>query len=178
MTIRDTLSQEIIHLCINPFHPRNPIDFQNVINKAKNVLICCPATEGVPITSQKFNRFRDLFTRAKSTLICPGIGKEGLLEGLIDHTLFLDFSKPTLWNCFHSKTLKELSEKKWDVLFDLDARFSILSAYLCRKLHPRVCIGFQKPYSQRFFNLEYNGRPSDPYSKKLDGLFTFLGSFI
>ena len=177
MTVQDKLSQAIIYLFLNPFRRHNPVDFQDVLNKADTVLISCPVIKESPITSEIIHRYMTLFSAKTCTLICPDTTGNAL-HGPIDSALLLDFSKQTLWHVLRSEVLKKLSETNWDVLLDLDTEFNILNAYLSRKLQPILSIGFQKPYSQKFLNLEYNSQSTDPYNKKLDGLFRFLQQFF
>jgi hypothetical protein len=178
MTFQETVSHTIINLFIHPFHYHKPTDFQTALSKTKRVLIICPAVKNIPASSDLFIRFAGLFTKAEIQLVFPEQTKGDLLDGLLDQAIFLEFSKATLWNCLKSPALKDISQKNWDVLLDLDIAVNTLTAYLCRQLLPDICIGFQKQYSHRIFNLEYNSKPKDPYAKKLDGLFAFLKQFM
>jgi len=178
MTFQETVSQTIIHLLIHPFHLHKPTDFQTALNSAKKVLIICPSVENIPASSELFVRFRDLFNKAKTQLVFPEQTRGDLMDSSLDQALFLEFSKPTLWNCFKSPSLKVIAQKEWDVLLDLDVEASLLTSYLFRLLQPNISIGFQKPYSHRIFNLEHKGKPRDSYPKRLDGLFTFLKQFV
>ena len=178
MTIQETISQTMIHFFIHPFHRHKPTDFQSAFENVKRALIVCPAVKGVPASSELFLRFADLFAKAETQLVFPEDTKGDLLDGLLDRVLFLDISKPTLWNCLRSQTLKTLLDKNWDAILDLDVQYSTLTAYLCRRIQPGICIGFQKPYSHRLFNLEYKNKSTDQYAKRLDGLFAFLKQLV
>ena len=178
MTIQETISQTMIHLFLHPFHRHKPTDFQSAFKSVKRALIVCPAIKGVPASSELFVRFADLFTKAETQLIFPQYIQGDLLDGLLDQALFLDIPKCTLWNCLRSQALKTLLDKNWDAILDLDVQYSTLTSYLCRRIQPGICIGFQKPYSHRQFNLEYKSKFTALYAKRLDGLFAFLEQFV
>ena len=178
MTFQDKMAQGIIHLLFNPFHRHKPVDFHNVLNEANTVLITCPIKDESSITPDILKHTLKLFPGKKCHFICPDDAGTGLADSSGHHILRLDFSKHNLWNILRSEVLKKCSEKNWDIFLDLDSEFNILNAYLTRKLQPTLSIGFQKPYSQKFLNMEYNSRSADPYSKKLDGLFNFLQKFL
>ena len=193
MKLRDIVEQGIIRFFVYPFHRNEPVDFKTCLKKATHVLISCPAGKGAPSYSTTIKKLTKLFSKKKLILLYPDVEKYSPEKFKIQHVLkypvcfndtsspaifFPDISKQNLWNLLRSNSMKQFKKQRFDVLLDLDPKFSLINIYLCRLLHPSIRVSFSKPYSKYFYNIQYNGNPDTQYPDRLQGLYRFLRTLL
>ena len=181
MTFQETISQHLIRLFVHPISRNRPINFNTHLKKATRILIACPSSEKVTSHSKTISDFTHLFPRENLVVLFPDLEsyspEKHTIQLLIDHPLtFPNLKKQNLYHLLRAQSLKQLAEQPFDVLLDLDPDFSLLNAYLCRLLRPPLRISLSKPYSNAFYNLQYNGKANAPYAKRLERLLQFLKS--
>jgi len=178
----EIISQGIIRV----FHAnpdKGPVAFSQHLGKAKKVLLLCPNADLLSNHSKHICDFINLFPKRGLILLLPGVEsydpENYRLQLLINHPiLFSELPRQNLWTIIRSSKVKELSQRQFDLLIDLDPEFSLLNAYLCRALRIPLRIGYSKPYSKAFYNFEFEGKENTPYTKKLESLITFLKPFF
>jgi hypothetical protein len=177
------LEQLLIRLFIRPFSNNDTVDFKETLRNAKHVLIVWPCGEELRSNQVVIESFSRLFPHASCITVHRDCGTNNRTTedvGKFIKPSMISFANKNvhLWSIIRSEHFKELRERHFDVLIDVDPVFNLLSAYLCRVLNPRIRIGFSKPYSLKFYNLLYNGMLSSEYSKRLHGLHRFIKSFL
>ena len=146
-------------------------------------MISCPVKEEVTLHAPTLLKFIKLFPRQNVTVLHPGLKKynpeQNKIQLALHHPVISpNIPKQNLWSILRSKSLKELTQQKFDVLLDLDPDFSLLNIYLCLRLHPPIRISFSKSKINWIYNFQYNEKPGTPYNDKLTGLLQFLQNLI
>ena len=183
MALRETIEQGIIRFFFHPFSKDKPIDFKTSLKEASQILIACSPGPQMDEYNVIIDEFIQLFPDKNVTLLLlhsktkstENSGRQKLLGNVIHVT---DIQKMRLWHFRRSQSLKQLKGKRFEVLIDLDPEFNLLNIYLCRVVQPTIRIAFTKPYSDRFYNVQYNGKPDTPFDKNIEGLLNFLRSLI
>lgn len=183
MRLQEVIARGMIGLFVRPMAGDAPVNFKAGLKKARRVLISCPPGEEIFSNSKVVTDLTSLFPKEGLVVIQPGHEAYSLenygIQCLLNHPVaFVGVPKQSDWRLFRSRTLRRLSEHRFDVLVDLDPDFSLLNAFLCRLLHPPIRMSFSKNFSRRFYNLEYTGKPGAPYTERLDGFFRFLRSLV
>jgi hypothetical protein len=178
MTLQETVFQGLIRFFFHPFPRNRSIDFKTQLKKTNRVLISCPPGKEHVSFSKAITDIVSLFPKEGLVVLTPdreGIKTHPSPNNAI-HSMYISEKNP--WNIIRSPALKQLAQHRFDVLLDMDPEFSLLNIYLCRLLRPPVRICFPKPYSEHYYNLQYNGKPNTPYPQKIEGLFQFLQSLL
>lgn len=178
MTLQETIFQGPIRFFMHPFSRNRPIDFKTHLKKTNRVLISCPPGKEHVSCSKAIAHITSLFPGEGLVVLYPDHEEIKTHPSPNNAIHFMNISEKYLWNIIRSRALKQLAQHRFDVLLDMDPEFSLLNIYLCRLLRPPVRICFPKPYSEHYYNLQYNGKPNTPYPQKLEGLFQFLQSLL
>lgn len=178
MTLQETIFQGLIRFFLHPFSRNRPIDFKTHLKRTNRILISCPTGKKYVSCSKAIADITSLFP--KEGLVVLYSDQKGIKTRPSPNNTInsLNISEKNPWNIIRSPALKQLAQNRFDVLLDMNPEFSLLNIYLCRLLRPPVRICFPKPYSEHYYNLQYNGKPNTPYPQKLEGLFQFLKSLL
>jgi hypothetical protein len=186
MTLRDSIAEKHVRFFINPFHTPDPVDFKKTLKKSSRLLIVMPALENHRILPKTLKNLDVAFPSSRFTWIHPGrsIGRypgasAGVdKQGLNHPVLFLHLKKQTVGQLKKSQVLSGLDREPFDALLDLDPEFSLVGIYLAKLRRFPLSIGFMKPFSSRYYNIQYKAVPEATYDEKLNGLFRFIKSFV
>jgi len=171
--IFNTIYNGAIRILFYPVFRESPILFKTYLKNASRILIYCPAGDEFFTHSQLIQQLASLFPGNESTLLYTG-PKENNKE--YPKLLQIHYQPPikNIWDLMKSEELKSLTQREFDVLLDLTQDFKLLNIVLCRFMRPPLRIGFSKPNSNRFYNLQYKGKTEAPYREQLIGLYNFL----
>ena len=194
MTLRNSIAEKRVRFFINPFHSPDPVDFKKTLKKSSRILIVMPADANHRIAPRVLKHLEAAFPSSRFTWIHPGASpgmNPGRGSGMnpdasagpekqdLDHpVLYLHLKRKTLGQLKKSQVLSGLGRENFDALLDLDPEFSLAGIYLAKLRRFPISIGFEKPYSGRYYNIQYNGSPEATYEEKLSGLFRFIKSFV
>jgi len=77
-----------------------------------------------------------------------------------------------------SETLKDLKHCRFDICIDVDPNISLINFYTCHTLHPTIRIGFNKRFSQLFYNFQFNTSMELSLKNKIQDLIQFIRSLL
>lgn len=66
--------------------------------------------------------------------------------------------------------ISRLRHEKFDIAFDLSFSDDIFMSYLCRRSEAKISVGFSKPNSDRFYDLQIRMRESSDMKKAYESL--------
>jgi len=186
MNLRNSISEMRVRLFINPFHATDPVDFKKTLKKSSRLLVVMPALENYRMLPKTLKQLEAAFPSSRFTWIHPGrsLGMNpGASAGGEKHgpdrpVLFLHLKKQTVGQLRKSQVLSGLDREPFDALLDLDPEFSLVGIYLAKLRRFPISIGFVKPHSNRYYNIQYKAAPESTYDEKLAGLFRFIRSFV
>jgi hypothetical protein len=162
------------------------VDFKKTLKKSSRLLIVMPALENHRILPKTVKTLDAAFPSSRFTWLHPGRGigthpgapAGAEKQGLNHPVLFLHLKKQTIGQLKKSQVLSGLAREPFDALLDLDPEFSLVGIYLAKLRQFPLCIGFMKPFSSRYYNIQYKASPEATYDEKLLGLFRFIKSFV
>jgi hypothetical protein len=178
MTLRNSISEKHVRFFINPFHAPDPVDFKKTLKKSSRLLIVMPALENLKILPKTLKNLEAAFPSSRFTWIHTGASAGPENQGLSHPVLFLHLKKQTIGQLKKSQVLSGLDREPFDAMLDLDPEFSLVGIYLAKLRRFPLSIGFMKPFSGRYYNIQYNAAPEATYDEKLAGLFRFIKSFV
>lgn len=147
------------------FHFRKDADtvmrFTEAISVAKQPVVLLPEDpEEASATEPVLKFLGQRFHTSKVTLVA----KKDILHRLPDYRTYqlLTYSDDDLnaWYLPRTDLLRKAKKSTFDVAFDLNIRFALPSAFLCRASHAPLRIGFVKPNADRFYNFQVQIKPS------------------
>jgi hypothetical protein len=186
MTLRNSIAEKRVRFFINPFHAPDPVDFKKTLKKSSRILIVLPALENHRILPKTLKSLEGAFPSSRFTWIHPGRSIGGYpgassgveKQGLNHPVLYLHLKKQTVGQLKKSQVLSGLGREPFDAMLDMDPDFSLVGIYLAKLRRFPLSIGFVKPFSSRYYNIEYKAAPEATYDEKLAGLFRFIKSFV
>jgi len=186
MTFRNSIAEIRVRFFVNPFHSPDPVDFKKTLKKSSRILIVMPAGANHRITPRTVKHLEAAFPSSRFTWVHPGrstgrnpgVPAEAEKQDLNHPVLYLHLKRQTLGQLKKSQVLSGLGRENFDALLDLDPEFSLAGIYLAKLRRFPICIGFTKPHSGRYYNIQYNASPEATYEEKLSGLFRFIKSFV
>lgn len=178
MTLRDQIQERIVRSFTRPFSRTVPLEFKKTLKKSARLLVVLPASAANRITARTMRQLDAVFPSGRFTFICPGApdGSGGPDPG--KPVLYLHLRKNTVGQIRGSQVLAGLNLGAFDTLLDLDPDFSLTAFYLARKMGYPLCIGFNKPAADRYYNLLFTGSSQSPFDERVSELFRFLKSFV
>jgi len=179
MASQHTLGTYLLRCFINPFSNNEPIEFRSHLQSAKHILILCPESYETSAHMASLKKITALFPKETVQLVIPGQAKYNpdlhkVQKDINRPVIFPDASKNSLWKIFRSQALNNLKHQPPDVLIDIDPESNLLNLYLCKLFASTVRIGFSKPYSHSFYNIEYSQRTELSYGLNLENFYQFL----
>jgi hypothetical protein len=178
MNLRNSISEMRVRFFINPFRTTDPVDFKKTLKKSSRLLVVMPALENHRILPKTLKQLEAAFPSSRFTWIHPGASAGREKQGPDHPVLFLHLKKQTLGQLRKSQVLSGLDREPFDALLDLDPEFSLVGIYLAKRRRFPISIGFVKPHSNRYYNIQYKAAQESTYDEKLAGLFRFIKSFV
>ncbi len=140
---------------------RNDIDrpqaMTNFFSGAKNVLIALPVGyEEAILASDAFQSFRQQLRHLHLTVINSGTRRTSLVDYPHCEVIRMD---PIDINKFLLPTrslLQRVASRTYDTAIDLNLDFVLYTAYICKASGAKIRVGFTRPASDVFFNVQLN----------------------
>ncbi len=178
MNLRDQIQERIVRSFTRPFARTLPLEFKKTLKKSARLLVVLPAAAGHKLTARTMRQLDAVFPAGRFTFISPGAPDGSGGPDLGRPVLYLHLKKNTINQIRSSQVLAGLNLGAFDTLLDLDPDFSLTAIYLARKLGYPLCIGFNKPCADRYYNLLFTGPSAAPADERVSELFRFLKSFV
>jgi hypothetical protein len=167
-----------IRFFINPFQKREPLDFKKTLKKASRILILLPASDANRVTPRILSQAETAFPGSLITLVHPGSGGPSEGKTLSHPVLYLHMNNRGIRQLLRSQVLMSCARDPYDLLFDLDPDFNPVGYYLARLKPGMVSVGFVKPYSARYYRIQYNASKEANFEEKASCLFQFMKGFV
>jgi ADP-heptose:LPS heptosyltransferase len=148
-----------IGLLVARFHFRKAqdpmIQFTNAVSRARRTLVLVPeSTAEAPYVHAVLTYFNRRFPGTTLQVLV----RQDLARYLVqtDRSNVIVYTEDEINGCFlpRRRLLQKVKKGTFDVVVDLNYRFSLPSAFLCRETQAPVRIGFVKPYADMFYNLQ------------------------
>jgi hypothetical protein len=178
MTLRDAIQEKIIRSFVRPFGRTVPLEFKKALKKSARLLVVLPASSALQIAPKTMRQMESVFPSSRFTFIHPGSPAGSGEKDYGRPILYLHLKKNTVGQLRKSHVMSGLNLQSFDTLLDLDPEFSLVGAYLARKVGFPLCIGFTKPFSSRYYNLLFTGRSESSIDDRVSELFRFIKSFV
>lgn len=178
MTLREQIQERIVRSFTRPFQRTAPLEFKKALKKSSRLLVVLPASAVHRLTARTLRQLDAVFPAGRFTFINPGApgGTGGPDPGR--PVLYLHLKKNAVGQIRRSQVLAGLNLGAFDTLLDLDPDFSLTAIYLAKKMAYPLCIGFNKPAADRYYNLLFTGSSQSPFDERVSELFRFLKSFV
>jgi hypothetical protein len=83
----------------------------------------------------------------------------------------------TKWFTPRSSLVRRMKTMSFDIAVDLNAQFSLVSAFLCKASRAPLRVSFAKERGERFFNVQYQSRGNGKRQRHYQGLVRCLQMF-
>jgi len=172
MSSENILAERLVFFLVHPLTREKPVEFNKQLLRSQRVLISLPGVLDASARKSVAEAFADLFPEKKITLIEETSGNDAGSSSILP--VVIRREERTFRQLWKSPAVGRIKDEGTDVFIDLYSDFSLLGIYICRLLHPAVRITFPKPFSRRYYNLEYCSKQKDDMEKKIRNLINFL----
>ncbi len=148
-------------LQVAKFQFRNDIDqvqpFTEFFRKAENILIILPAVyEHAVIAGQALSDFRDKLSYRHLTIVNVSTRESPLSAFQRSEVIRIDQADINRFSLPKHNVVQRILNRQYDVAIDLNLDFVLHTAYICKASHARARVGFVRPVSDVFFNVQLN----------------------
>jgi ADP-heptose:LPS heptosyltransferase len=142
-------------------HKENLVQFTNVISTARKALIILPQSQ------REFFVASIVLQALAQKLECVLVAKTEQSNKVKDQFAVINI-EPTEINRFflpRKSLIQKILREEYDLAIDLNLRFHLTAAYLCKKARSKIKAGFLKDYADTFYNFQV--RVSEPQDAQL-----------
>jgi ADP-heptose:LPS heptosyltransferase len=158
--------------------PEKVISFCGALSSAKHVLLLMPfgRREFLP-TIMMIDLLKRQFQEDNITVVSSDHGLEAMR--MLPRSTFIHVLSSEINPLFlpRSGVLQRIMKKKYDIAIDLNLDLELPPAYICKASGARVRVGFNKKYSDMFYNLQIQRDLSSDRSHVYDRLVRCLQMF-
>lgn len=158
--------------------PQQVLRWTGAISKAKRALLILPeSSNDVPALRSTVEYFLKRFSTT-NLLIVSRVDVAAQL--FLDRRVQLQTFAPTdlnVWFLPRSDLTQKVKKSTFDVAIDLNLDMALPSAYLCRASDARIRVGFVKPYSDTFYNLQIQPQRTTTFGSAATLLINYLQMF-
>lgn len=135
---------------------RDPIiQFTNAVSRARRALILLPESTGeAPYVHAVLRFFNQRFSGNSLQVVVRRDLAKYVVQNQNNNMILFDESEINKWFLPRKQLLQKVKEGTFDVVVDLNLRFALPSAFLCKESQAPVRISFAKPYADMFYNLQ------------------------
>ncbi len=139
---------------------RDPIiQFTNAVSRARRVLILLPESTGeAPYVLEVLRFFNQRFLGNSVQVVVRKDLAKYIVQNQNNNIILFDESEINKWFLPRKQLLQKVKKATFDVVVDLNLRFALPSAILCKESQAPIRIGFAKPYADMFYNLQVQTR--------------------
>ncbi len=148
-------------LQIAKFQFRSDIDqvqpMTEFFRKAENVLIMLPAVyDHAALAGQALSDFRTKLNYRHLTIVNVSTRESALSAFQRSEVIRIDPADLNKFSLPRKNLLRRILHVEYDVAIDLNLDFVLHTAYICKASHARIRVGFVRPASDLFFNVQLN----------------------
>jgi len=166
--------QEFIIRCFyHPLQLNKRINFKDTIQNVQTILVYCPEES---LINDIHKNLKQIFKTAGIHYILP-YEKSNNIHRITKSGHVYYLYKNSVYKSQKSDSYKTLSKQKIDLFIDLDREPNILNCFLCRMLLPAICLSYHKPFSDYYYNFQYQPASYNPTRERFKNIYQILSSW-
>lgn len=168
------IQEFIIRYGYHPLRTKNIINFKDIVQNARQIKIFCPTYKVVNNVKQLLNKH---FKTAKIYYLVPEYQKVELTpKNELANIIYV--TKNSIWKTKRQGHMIPFKNISTDIYLDLCTEPNMLSYYFSRHFAPKISIGFQKPFSKNYYNLEFKFKNDQNLPDNTKKLIQFISDFL